>query len=218
MNINHLAALFCLLLSTLPAQARDLKELLGKVGEAINNTENPLPSLGDMAQGLLNGSDINVKDLKGQWIVEGSAVSFRSDNVLQNVGGSAAASIIENKLDPYFKKYGLTGSTLSIDAEGKFSLKIKKLNLTGKISKQKDNFIFTFDNAGILSSGTVNAFVSRRSNGLSIMFDATKMQDIMSTISSYTNVSSAKAISSLLNQYDGICVGFALCKAGNTAT
>lgn len=226
MNIRHLTALLCLLLTTLSAHSKDLRELLGKVGEVINNTENPLPSLGDMAEDLLNGSDINLKELKGQWIVEGSAVSFRSDNLLQNVGGSAAASIIENKLDPYFEKYGLTGSILTIDAEGKFALKIKGLTLTGKITKQKmskgeqaqkGNFIFTFDNAGALAAGNVTTFITRRTNGLNIMFDATKLQDIMNAISSYANTSTAKAVSQLLNQYDGICVGFSLGRSHESA-
>lgn len=223
MKIRYLSASLLLFLTPCASHAWTLQELLGKAGEAINGTDtSTIQSLGDMAEGLFAKKNLEVKDLAGTWRVSGPAVSFQSDNFLQKAGGTAAATVIENKLSPYYKKYGLTGATLTIEEDGQFTLQMKKLKLSGTVTKQEakkgqptqgGNFFFTFNKFGVTSLGSVNTYVSKSAGGLDIMFDATKLQAIMTSIASFTKSKMANTATKLLNQYDGICVGFDLTPA-----
>lgn len=202
------------------ASAWDLQELLNKAGNALGNQqENTGTTLTDIAGGLFTKTKLEVKDLAGTWIVNGAAVCFQSDNFLQKAGGTAAASIVENKLDPYYKKHGLTGSTLTIDKEGNFTLQMKKLKLTGTVTVQEDkkggvsqggNFYFNFNKFGASSLGSINTYVSKSLNNLDIMFDASKLRAILTSIASYSKMKMAQSALDMLNSYDGICIGFEL--------
>ncbi|MCM1005186.1 MAG: DUF4923 family protein [Prevotella sp.] len=223
MNIKYLATIILFSISALSAHAWDLKDLLGKASEAMSQSQTSnTPSLDDIA-GLFTKSNLEVKDLAGTWTVVASAVSFQGDNFLQQAGGAAAATIVENKLDPYYKKYGLLGATLTIDKDGKFTLQMKKLKLTGTVTVQKEekdkpaqggNFFFNFDTFGSNSLGSVNTYVTKSAKGLEVMFDATKLRAILNSIASFSKMQLAKTATDLLNSYDGICIGFELTPAG----
>ena len=195
--------------------AFDLKDVLGKVGD--------LGSAGDAITGLVDGiftqSDITVEQMAGTWTATGSAVCFQSENFLQKAGGSAAASTIESKLDPYYKQYGLTGSVLTVKTDGSFTLKVKGVSLSGTIVKRSDgNFDFKFAAFGKVNIGSIKAYVEKPVSGLNVMFDASKLKTLLSTITSLTGNSLAKTAGSLLESYDGLCVGFAFKGTGSNAT
>jgi len=208
MNVKYIAAgALCLTLS-LNAQAFDLKEMLGKLGgsDVITN----------MIDGVFTTSNIEVKDLAGQWTSSGSAVSFKSENLLKKAGGIAAAAKIESELDPYFKQFGLTGTVFIIQENGQFEMKVKKMTLKGDITKDKDgNFTFAFKALGKKNIGNITAYISKSLSSMNIMFDAGKLQSLMNTLASFTNNKLAKSVSTVLNSYDGLCVGFKLNKTGN---
>lgn len=219
MKINKFRnlSIACLLL-LLPATsyAWDLRDLLSKAGEGLTDGKSTVT---DILDGVFSKSDLDVKDLVGTWTVKGSAVTFRSENFLQQAGGTAAASVVEKKLDPYYSKYGLTGASLTINKDGTFSLKMKKFTLTGTVTRQKDsktagaNFLFNFSKLGLTSIGEVDAFVSKSLTGMDIMFDASKLQTIMNAVASFSKMQTAQTLSTLLNSYDGICIGFKLTPA-----
>lgn len=188
--------------------AFDLSSILGNAGTAVSG----------VVEGLFTQSDITVAQMAGTWTAQGSAVCFQSDNFLQKAGGSAAASTIESKLDPYYKQYGLTGSVLTVNSDGTFTLKVKSLSLKGTISKRSDgNFDFTFTPFGSFKLGTIKAYVEKPVGGLNVMFDATKLKSLISTIATLTGNSMAKTAGSLLDSYEGLCVGFAFKGEGNNA-
>lgn len=185
------------------ASALDLKGILGSLGNAA-------PAVSGVVEGLLTQSDISVPQMAGNWTATGSAIAFQSENFLAKAGGSAAASTIESKLDPYYKQYGLTGSTLDIDSDGKFTLKVKGISLKGSIAKRSDgNFDFSFTPFGSFKVGTIKAYVEKTPSGLNVMFDASKLKSLISTIAGLTGNSLAKTAGSLLESYDGMMVGFA---------
>lgn len=182
-----------------PAYAFDLSGILGKVS----------PQIGNVVDGLLTKSDITVAQMAGNWTATGAAVTFQSDNALKKAGGAVAASTIESKLDPYYEKYGLTGSQLTISADGSFVLKVKGISLKGTIEKRSDgNFDFSFTPFGSIKLGTIKAYVEKPLSGLNVMFDATKLKKIMSTVAGFTGNSLATTAASLLDSYEGLCVGF----------
>lgn len=191
------------------AEAIDLKGLLGNAGSTVQS----------VVGGLLTQSDISVEQMAGTWTATGSAVCFQSENFLKKAGGSAAASTIEQKLDPYYKQYGLTGSVLTIESDGSFTLKVKGLSLPGTITKRSDgNFDFAFKALGKVKVGTIKAYVEKPLNGLNVMFDASKLKSLISTIAGLTGNSLAKTAGSLLDGYDGLCVGFAFTGNGSSTT
>lgn len=182
------------------AYAFDLNSILGSAGTAV----------GGIVDGLLTQSDISVEQMAGTWTATGSAVAFQSDNLLQKAGGSAAASTIESKLNPYYKQYGLTGSVLTIDDSGNFTLKVKGISLKGTITKRSDgNFDFTFTPFGSFKVGSIKTYVEKPVSGLNVMFDATKLKTLITGITKLTGNSLAKTAGSLLDSYEGLCVGFA---------
>lgn len=191
------------------ARAFDLSGLLGKAGGAVSG----------VVDGLLTQSDISVEQMAGTWTATGSAVCFQSENFLQKAGGSAAAGTIEEKLDPYYKQYGLTGSTLTVQTDGSFVLKIKGISLKGTVTKRNDgNFDFTFTPVGSFKLGSIKAYVEKPLNGLNVMFDASKLKSLISSIAKLTGNSLAKTAGSLLDSYEGMCVGFAFSGNGSGAS
>ncbi len=119
--------------------------------------------------------------------------------------------MLEGKLDPYYTKYGLTGSQFQISKEGNFSLKVKKLDIKGSIEKDKNgNFMFHFNSFGGKSIGTVEAYVIKSNKSLNIMFDTARLQEILNGIASFSNMKIAKQAVKLLESYDEIYVGFKL--------
>lgn len=231
MKLKHLTAIAVLAAMPFTAQAWDIRDILNQAGNALGGntgsqqqqTSDASAALGGILGNIFQKSDLKISDIAGTWIVTGSAVSFQSDNFLQQAGGSAAASILENRLDPYFKQYGLTGATLTIDNKGNFKLRLKKLTVSGTVKEQtskgkdkkqdKGNFLFYFNRFGTTSNNGVNTYVSKGAKDLKVMFDAKRLQDILGTIASMSKMQLAGTVSDLLNQYDGICIGFALTRA-----
>ena len=190
------------------ASAFDLNSILGNAGNVVGN----------VVEGLFTQTDITVAQMAGTWTATGSAVCFQSDNFLQKAGGSAAAGTIESKLNPYYKQYGLTGSVLTITEDGKFTLKVKSISLKGTIAKRDDgNFDFTFTPFGNIKLGTIRAYVEKPVGGLNVMFDATKLKALISGVANLTGNSLAKTAGSLLDSYEGLCVGFAFSGTGSSS-
>ena len=202
MKIKHIRVLLMLAAMIIScsnmANAQSLKDLLGKLGGSGDTSE----TIGNLLEGVFSSSNLSVQDLKGNWLATGPAVAFQGDNFLRQ----------ETKLKPYYQKYGLTGATLTIDNSGNFQLKIKKLTLKGTVTQgsEKGIFEFKFNAAGKISLGKVKTYVQKTSSTMDVMFDATKLMAIIDAVAKYSNISAAKTLSSLLNSYDGLCVGFAL--------
>lgn len=214
MNMNKKNILLPALLAVMlgagcaDASAWSLKDALGggDVGETVTN----------VLQGVFTKSNLTVQDICGEWATDGSAVSFKSDNLLQKAGGLAAAGAIEAKINPYFEQLGLNNATVVITDDGAFTLKAKKITLQGTLTANGDGtFEFDFKAFGKMSLGKLTAYVQKSGNHVDIMFDATKLKTITSAIANLTGISLAQTAASLLDSYDGLCVGFGMNKTGS---
>ncbi len=173
-------------------------------------------ALGNMLQGVFSKSDLSVYDICGQWTSTGSAVSFQSDNFLQKAGGTAAAGVIENKINPYFEKLGFNNAVLTVEADSTFTLKTQKFTLNGNLTSNGDGtFDFTFTAMKKIKLGTVKTYVQKSGNNMDVMFDAKKLKSLISGIAKFTGISIAKTAASVLDSYDGLCVGFSMKKTGD---
>lgn len=178
----------------------------------LTSLKNAISSVaGDNATNILDNiiktDKIEVADLEGTWKSTGPAVSFKSENLLEKAGGTAAAATIESKLEPYYKKVGLENATFTFTADGNVTVTLKSgKTITGTVEKgtTEGTMIFTF---GKLKIGKLTAYVSKGTS-LSIMFDASKLVKLASAIAKYAGNSSVSTVSSLLNSYEGIYAGF----------
>lgn len=201
-----LAAALMIGAGSFTANAWDLKEALG--GGGIGET------VGNIVQGVFTKTNLTLKDIVGVWTTDGSAVSFKSDNFLEKAGGIAAAAAIETKINPYFEQLGLNNAVMTIKDDGTFTLKAKKVVLAGTLESNGDGtFEFNFKAFGAISLGKMTAYVQKSGNHVDIMFDATKLKTIISGIAKISGVSLAKTAASLLDSYEGLCVGFGMDKA-----
>lgn len=194
------------LASAQPAGAWDIKDVLGgsNVGESV----------ADFVEGVFTKTDLQVSDIAGTWTSDGSAVSFKSDNMLKKAGGVAAATALESKLNPYYKKYGLTGAVITITTDGKFTIQVKKLKLSGTVERNDEgSFEFKFKVTDGIKLGSLTTYVQKSGNKMDIMFDATKMKKLVSSVAGLTGNNMVKTFGSLLESYDGLCVGFSTRKS-----
>ena len=179
------------------AKADSLKDLLG--GD-LGNLGN---ALGNMAQETIaQNKDLKISDIEGTWIASGPAVSLKSENMLEQAGGAAIAGIAENKIMPYYEKLGIDGSQIVFDADGKFTLTIKKLPVKGTISKQDDGtFKMEFLSGISIAENlrTMNAYLQKTSNSLSLTVDAKKLLDIVEKVASKADSSIIGTATKLLD-------------------
>lgn len=192
------------------ASAFDIKDLLNQAGQALENG-----SVTDIIEGVLSTSNLEVKDLAGVWTSTGSAVAFQSEDLLSQAGGVAMASTLESKINPYFTKYGIVGSVITIQTDGSFSMTLKKTTLKGKIVKGENNkFILSFEAFGKNNLGNVNLYIQKTSTSMDLMFDASKLKTILSSIASLSKKGLGNSLNTFLNSYNGICIGFKMSKTG----
>lgn len=194
------------LMTGMCANAQSLGDLLKGIGGSGSDVGS---TIGNLVEGIFTKSDLQVSDLVGEYKSEGPAVTFKSDNFLKKAGGIAGAAALESKLKPYYEKYGLTGMTLAVDTAGNFSMNIKGLKLSGDITAKdgKGEFAFNIKALG-MKVGQFTAYVQKSGNNLDLMFDATKLKSFISTVTRLTGSKMASTVGSVLDSYDGMCVGF----------
>lgn len=200
------------LLGSFSASAIDPSEILrglaGKSDSTDTGSSRGLGALGSLIGNLTSSGKFSVDDLVGTWTYTGPAVSFDSDNALKNIGGAAAATAVEAKLEPYYKRLGFTRTTLTVNEDHTYSMKMGVITFKGKIEKGDDGVLrFTFSALG-RNLGSVTAHATKSGKTLNLTFDATKMIKMLTTVSSKLNISSLNTLSKLLNAYDGIYMGF----------
>lgn len=188
-----------------------LKSVTGGASQDGKSKTEGLGKIGDLISGLTASSNFELKDLTGTWNYSSPAVTFKSDNALQKVGGVAAATAIEEKLAPYYKTTGFDAMVLTVADDFTFTMKLRRGTLKGTISKGDDgNLVFAFNAFGKIKLGKVLAFAAKSGNTLTLTFDVTKLISLLKTVSSVANIKSLSTLSTLLSSYDGLYAGFKL--------
>ena len=193
--------------------AFDIKDALGKVLSA-DSTSTTASNIGNVISAVIGPQKVELKDLVGTWKYSAPAVSFKSDNFLQQAGGAAAASSIEQKILPFYTRTGITGLKVQFMEDSTFTMKVKRINAKGTISiDEAGNYVFHFQALGKVNVGTMTAYINKSyTNELSLTFDASKLMTLIEKVANYSNNTTLKTASTLLNSYDGITVGFKLKK------
>ena len=99
----------------------------------------------NIVNGVIGTSDISIADIEGSWSYKAPAVAFESEDLLKKAGGSAMATTIENKLSPYYQKFGMNNIVMTFNSDSTFVMQFKKGKLTGKLTKEGDDFYLNYD-------------------------------------------------------------------------
>lgn len=207
--------LAALTFSQATVHAQNLKDILGGLaGAAVDSTSSSSGALGKLGSVLGNvvaNNNFSVDDLIGNWKYSSPAVSFESDNALKKIGGAGAATAVEDKLAPYYTRIGLDKTTLTVDADHNFTMKLGVAQLKGTIEKTDDGaLVFAFNAFGKVNLGKVTAHATKAGSTINLTFDATKLIQIITKVAGALNNATLKTLTDLINSYDGIFIGFKL--------
>ena len=150
----------------------------------------------------------------GTWVFVAPECQFESDNLLMKAGGEAVSAKIEQKLEPVYNKIGLDSCMLVFNADSTYTLQLKRATSNGTYSFDAESKTLTLKTKVGVS---VKAHVEVQGSTMSLQFNADKL---MSALQALTNLvskinSTASAVNSLADNYDGLMLGFELEKVGD---
>ena len=150
--------------------------------------------------------------LIGTWTYVGPDCQLKGDDLLKNIGGDAAGVEVEKKMEPIYEKAGLNTIQYTFNEDKTCSYTIKGKKVEGTYVFDPEAKTITIQ-AGRLKVKTVAHVVTLGSN-MSFVFDANKIFSVVKTITGATSSlnASASAINKLLDEFDGMMVGFELKK------
>ena len=183
-------------------------------GSNAGNGSNSSSNAGSIINGILNNvigsGTFKQADLCHTWKYSKPGCAFTSENLLAKAGGEIAASKVENKLEGYYKKFGVSSSNtyFTFNTDGTFS---------AKIDGKAWNGTYTFDEKthaiqlkGLLLSAS--GYATKTTNGISLLFDQKKLLNLIKALSAFKGSSTLSAVGSIANNYDGMQVGFEMTK------
>lgn len=209
------------IMCAIPAQAFDFTKVFG--GKTTGSGGSGNDGLGTLLNGLagelLSTSDFELDDIVGSWKYAAPAVSLEGTNALQNLGGAAATSVIENKLAPYYEKAKLTNLEIVINEDSTFTMNAGLYKGQGTLSySPEEGLVFNFKAFQSINLGKVKAQASKLGNNeLSLTFDVSKLQSVVAKIADIAKNDSFKQLSSLLSSYEGVYAGFKLTRVNEDA-
>lgn len=150
----------------------------------------------------------------GTWNYKGASSQFDSDNLLAQAGGAAATSKINTEIAKIYAKIGFDSAQFTFNEDKTYSIRIGKITSTGTYTFDSANKNITLKTKmGI----TINAKVVTLGSSMSFLFNADKLLDALKSLTGLaskinTNTTYISSILSLLENYDGLKVGFELTK------
>ena len=158
-------------------------------------------------------SNFEVKDLVGTWKYSSPAVTMKGDNALSNIGGIAATTTLESKLETYYTKVGLQNSQLVVKDDMSFTWNLGKVSLSGTLEKAGEDLIFNFSAFGKMKIGQVKCMASKSASSVTLTFDTSKLLEIAKQVSAISSNTTFKSLNSALSSYKDLYVGMTLKKS-----
>lgn len=187
---------------------------MGCIDASAQNWLDALKGVATSAIDKATGGKLTEKAIIGTWKYSQPAVKLTSSkNALSDVAGSAASSTIQSKIKPYYEKVGIKpgACTFVFKEDGTFSSTFGQRTSTGKYTYDaKTNQISLKYDSGLLNTKAITAYAYMNGANLQLGFAMDKLINILTTLGS--NVQSLSTITSLLEQYDGVKIGFEFSK------
>lgn len=170
----------------------------------------------DAVTSVTGGKKLTVENLAGTWTYTNPAVQMEGDNALKNVAGSVAAGELEKKLKTYCAKVGIVEGMFNyvFKSDSTFTNALKKKTLKGtySVNPEEGTVELKYALGGKLKITTLTAHVVIAGDQLSLLFNADKLLDFLTKISSISDNSTLKMVNKLASEYDGMMLGFDLKK------
>ena len=189
LNIKKIKKIFvvlsaALLLGTVSANAQSLKELFSNGG------------VKSVVESVVDQLDVIPKNIEGNWTFSGSAVKFTGDNMLMNAASELAVGKVEDTLNE----------------DGTFSTSFNQAKFPGQytFSQQEKTLELDYGKNEKLKGIALKTNVSVGTSTMQLLFNADKLLEFISKITSSVGDSKLGALTSLLDQYDGMQIGFEL--------
>lgn len=186
-------ALLCAV--SVQGNAQSLKDILSGVAKAV---------VGDKAT--------TQASLIGTWDYVGPDCQLKGDDILKNIGGETAGEEVEKKMAPIYEKAGLNTIQYTFNEDNTCSYIIKGKKVEGTYEFDAEAKTVTIK-AGKLGIKTTAHIVTLGSN-MSFVYDADKILSVVKTITGAASGlnASASTVNKLLEQFNGMMVGFELKK------
>ena len=198
-TILFAAGMFCFIGQTTSAQS--LKNLFSK-DKLKNVVEN------------VTGLDLDKENatIKGTWKFSGTAVNFKTDDILKKAAAKIAVEAVENKLDEVVQKIGITPGLFSFTftANNTFTITFKKKNIEGTYALSSDKKKLTLTFGRFTKLGTMDIDVDLGSKEMELLFKAKNLIELLDKIASSGSNDALKALSILVEAYDNIYLGLEL--------
>lgn len=174
-------------------------------------------STGSIINGILNNvigsATFSQADLCAHtWKYSKPGCAFTSENLLAKAGGEIAASKIEEDLSKYYSKFGFSKSNtyFTFKTDGTFAAKIDGKSWNGTYTFDEKTHAIQLKGLLLSASG----FATRTANGISLLFEQKKLLTLVKTLSklNLTGSTTMSAVSSIVDNYDGVRVGFEMTK------
>lgn len=188
----------------------------GILGAVLGGNSNSSSSAGSsIINGILNNvigsGTFSKQDLCAHtWKYSKPGCAFTSENLLAKAGGEIAANKVEEKLGEYYSKFGFCGSNtyFTFKTDGTFAAKIDGKSWQGNYTF--DEKTHAIQMKGLLLS--MSGYATKTTNGISLLFDQTKLLNLIKTMGALKGSSTLSAIGTIANNYDGMRVGFEMTK------
>lgn len=188
----------------------------GILGAVLGGNSNSSSSAGSsIINGILNNvigsGTFSKQDLCAHtWKYSKPGCAFTSENLLAKAGGEIAANKVEEKLGEYYSKFGFSGSNtyFTFKTDGTFAAKIDGKSWQGNYTF--DEKTHAIQMKGLLLS--MSGYATKTTNGISLLFDQTKLLNLIRTMGALKGSSTLSAIGTIANNYDGMRVGFEMTK------
>ena len=146
------------------------------------------------------------------WKYSKPGCAFTSENLLAKAGGEIAASKVEENLSKYYSKFGFSKSNtyFTFKTDGTFAAKIDGKSWNGTYTFDEKTHAIQLKGLLLSASG----FATRTANGISLLFEQKKLLTLVKTLSklNLTGSTTMSAVSSIVDNYDGVRIGFEMTK------
>lgn len=147
--------------------------------------------------------------IQGEWTYKGPSVDVSGKNLIAGIGKPLAKGKLKKKLKDAFKKIGLNKAKpqFTFNPDGTCAIKLLGKGINGTYNYNPDQ-----DKISIKWHGVpVNARLKRDGkNKLHITFDADKLISLFTLVGNFSDSSTIKALSKLMDNYEDVMVGFEL--------
>ena len=182
-------------------------------GTTTGSSSTGSSSINGILNNVIGSATFSQADLCAHtWKYSKPGCAFTSENLLAKAGGEIAANKIEEDLSKYYNKFGFSKSNtyFTFKTDGTFAAKIDGKSWNGTYTFDEKTHAIQLKGLLLSASG----FATRTTNGISLLFEQKKLLTLVKTLSklNLTGSTTTSAVSSIVDNYDGVRVGFEMTK------